>query len=100
LRVSNSTTVVCFSHHVDKSLVWDLIVEIEELGELILGNTQIRCRELVRNVPAEGAELSSLKAECVEEAQAPKESSKGNWLVVVVKLFIGDLREGTTDIVT
>lgn len=90
VSVSDSTTVVGFSDHVDQSLEWNLVVEVQELNQLKGGDPEVRGREGVGNVPAEWAELSSLQNDGVEEAQSPEEPSERDRLGARLELRVTD----------
>jgi hypothetical protein len=95
--IGNSTTVVGFSYHVSQSFKWNVLIMVQELDELLFGDLQVRHRELVTNVPSEGTKLSSLKNDCVEEAETPDELPEYDGLRVL-KVVIFNHAVGFRDV--
>lgn len=90
LRVCDSSSIVGFCDHVNQSFIWYIIVVIDELEKLIFGDSQVRYRELIRNVPAEWTELSAFEDKCVEEAKTPQQTSENDRFFAVVKLIFAE----------
>ena len=70
LVVGDAAAVVGLSRAVAQRSEGDVVVRLEEEPQLAHGDAQVGRVELVRNVPAERAELASLLDNGVEEGQA------------------------------
>ena len=88
LRISDTTTVVCLSYHINKCLEGNLIIEVKELDELFCRDAEIGCRELVCLIPAKGTILSSVKDNSIEEAETPEKSAEGNRFLARFKVLL------------
>lgn len=99
LRIGDSSSIVGLSDHILEGIKGNGLIVVQELHELILGNSQIGGRELIPDVPSKRSELSTLKDEGVEEAKSPQESTKNLRLLAVLEYVVSERLVGLDDVV-
>eukprot|EP00760_Papus_ankaliazontas_P020640 PhM_4_TR18477/c0_g1_i1/m.21224 len=80
--VGDPSAVVAVSGEVREGLVRDLLLLVEEHLKLLYADAHVRVVELIRTVPAQGAEAAALLHERVEEAQSEEQLAELLRLVV------------------
>ncbi len=61
-------------------LVWDVLVLIQEHFELADADVQVSVSELIGNVKAQWAKLSSLQSNAMEQTQRQEQRLEGSYL--------------------
>jgi hypothetical protein len=86
--VSDTTTVVDMSGHIDKGLPWDLVLLVKEKLQHDERCFHIRIIELVENVPTKGTELTSFLDNSVEEGQTEDKLAPLFCLLAIVEVLV------------
>jgi len=82
--IGHTATVVRLSDHIAQRVPWNLLIVVKEHDQLSLADGKVTTTELVRNVPAKRAELSTLKDQRIEEAESIHECLVGLGLLTDV----------------
>lgn len=67
--IGYTTTIVAFSGHIEKRIIWYLIIFVEEHLQLSYRDTQIGFVESIWNIKTEWTEFTTLLNKRVKEAQ-------------------------------
>ena len=70
VHVCHTSAIITLASHIQQRFVLHLVVLIQKDLQLLHGYTQVGLVELVRYIPADGAEFASLLDNSVEEAKA------------------------------
>lgn len=96
--ISHTATVVDVTSHIDKSFPWDFLLLIKEKFEHHERSVKIGVVELVENIPAEGAKLTSFLENSVEERKTEDQLAPLLRLLAVVKVLITHFIETTLQV--
>jgi len=83
--ICDSSTIVDFSTNVVQCLEWNLLISFDESLKLASADNEIFISKSIRNIPADGSELSAILYNSMEESEAEQK--------LLIRLGLGALFE-------